>query len=79
MNFAPDKNLGAYVNKVTGRNMLLWNGACMVHEVFSLEKINKLKFRNPQALLLAHPECEEAILNPKGAEAFPKAICCCKA
>ena len=61
--FAPDKNLGAYVNKITGRNMLLWNGACMVHEVFSLEKINKLKFRNPEAILLAHPECEEAILN----------------
>lgn len=61
--FAPDKNLGAYVNKITGRNMLLWNGACMVHEVFSLEKIIKLKIRNPQALLLAHPECEEAILN----------------
>jgi quinolinate synthase len=61
--FAPDKNLGAYVNKVTGRNMLLWNGACMVHEVFSLEKINKLKLRNPHALLLAHPECEEVILN----------------
>jgi quinolinate synthase len=61
--FAPDKNLGAYVNKITGRNMLLWNGACMVHEVFSLEKITKLKIRNPQALLLAHPECEESILN----------------
>ena len=61
--FAPDKNLGAYVNKITGRNMLLWNGACMVHEVFSLEKINKLKLRNPHALLLAHPECEEVILN----------------
>ena len=61
--FAPDKNLGAYVNKVTGRNMLLWNGACMVHEFFSLEKINKLKLRNPDALLLAHPECEEVILN----------------
>ena len=61
--FAPDKNLGAYVNKITGRNMLLWNGACMVHEVFSLEKINKIKVSNPNALLLAHPECEEAILN----------------
>jgi quinolinate synthase len=61
--FAPDKNLGAYVNKITGRNMLLWNGACMVHEVFSLEKINKLKITNPDALLLAHPECEEVILN----------------
>ena len=61
--FAPDKNLGAYVNKITGRDMLLWNGACMVHEVFSLEKINKIKVSNPNALLLAHPECEEAILN----------------
>ena len=61
--FAPDKNLGAYVNKITGRNMLLWNGVCMVHEVFSLEKINKIKVSIPNALLLAHPECEEAILN----------------
>ncbi|MEN9369180.1 MAG: hypothetical protein RI952_45 [Bacteroidota bacterium] len=61
--FAPDKNLGAYVNKITGRNMLLWNGACMVHEIFSLEKITKLKLRNPEALILAHPECEESILN----------------
>lgn len=61
--FAPDKNLGAYVNKITGRKMLLWNGACMVHEVFSIEKINKLKITNPDALLLAHPECEEVILN----------------
>jgi quinolinate synthase len=45
--FAPDKNLGAYINKQTGRNMLLWNGACMVHEIFSLEKITKLKIRHP--------------------------------
>lgn len=60
--FAPDKNLGAYLNKVTGRNMLLWNGACMVHEIFSLEKITKLKIRHPKAKLLAHPECEEPIL-----------------
>ena len=60
--FAPDKNLGAYINKVTGRNMLLWNGACMVHEIFSLEKITKLKLRHPNAKLLAHPECEEPIL-----------------
>lgn len=60
--FAPDKNLGAYINKVTGRNMLLWNGACMVHEIFSLEKISKLKVRHPQAKLIAHPECEEPIL-----------------
>lgn len=61
--FAPDKNLGAYLNKKTGRKMLLWNGACMVHEIFSLEKIIKLKIRHPQAKLIAHPECEEAVLN----------------
>ena len=60
--FAPDKNLGAYVNKITGRKMLLWNGACMVHEIFSLEKITKLKVRHPNAKLIAHPECEEPIL-----------------
>ncbi len=60
--FAPDKNLGAWLNKKTGRNMLLWNGACMVHEIFSLEKITKLKIRHPEALVLAHPECEDAIL-----------------
>lgn len=60
--FAPDKNLGAYINKVTGRKMLLWNGACMVHEIFSLEKITKLKARHPNAKLIAHPECEEPIL-----------------
>lgn len=61
--FAPDKNLGAWLNRKTGRNMLLWNGACMVHEIFSLEKITKLKVRHPQAKLLAHPECEEAVLS----------------
>src|SRR6478672_5216664 len=60
--FAPDKNLGAYINKVTGRNMVLWNGACMVHEIFSLEKITRLKTRHPNAKLIAHPECEEPIL-----------------
>lgn len=60
--FAPDKNLGAYINKVTGRNMLLWNGACMVHEIFSLEKITKLQVRHPNAKLISHPECEEPIL-----------------
>jgi quinolinate synthase len=60
--FAPDKNLGAYLNKKSGRNMLLWNGACMVHEIFSLEKITKLKIRHPEAKIIAHPECEEAVL-----------------
>src|SRR6187200_2139814 len=60
--FAPDKNLGAYINKQTGRNMLLWNGACMVHEIFSLEKITKLKMRHPKAKVIAHPECEDPVL-----------------
>jgi quinolinate synthase len=60
--FAPDKNLGAYINKQTGRNMLLWNGACMVHEIFSVEKITRLKVRHPEAKIIAHPECEEAVL-----------------
>jgi len=60
--FAPDKNLGAYINKVTGRNMLLWDGACMVHEIFSMEKIAKLKTRHPEAKIIAHPECEDPVL-----------------
>lgn len=60
--FAPDKNLGGYLNKKTGRDMVLWNGACMVHEIFSLEKITKLKVRHPEAKIIAHPECEEAVL-----------------
>jgi quinolinate synthase len=60
--FAPDKNLGAYLVKKTGRDMVLWNGACMVHEIFSLEKISRLKVRHPKAKLIAHPECEDPIL-----------------
>lgn len=60
--FAPDRNLGAYISKTTGRDMVLWNGACMVHEIFSLEKITKLKVRHPEAKLIAHPECEEPVL-----------------
>lgn len=60
--FAPDKNLGAYISKKTGRNMLLWDGACMVHEIFSLEKIEKLKRQHPDAKIIAHPECEEHVL-----------------
>ncbi len=60
--FAPDKNLGRYLSRKTGREMLLWNGACMVHEMFSLEKIMKLKIRHPKAKVLAHPECEEPVL-----------------
>lgn len=61
--FAPDKNLGAYIKKKTGRDMVLWNGACMVHEIFSLEKIIQLKNKHPRALLLAHPECEANLLD----------------
>ncbi|HNJ57532.1 MAG TPA: quinolinate synthase NadA [Chitinophagaceae bacterium] len=61
--FAPDRNLGAFLNKKTGRNMVLWNGSCIVHEIFSLEKITKLKIRHPKAKFIAHPECEEAVLN----------------
>ncbi len=60
--FAPDKNLGAYIEKKTGRKMLLWDGACMVHEIFSLEKIQKLKFQHPTAKVIAHPECEDHVL-----------------
>jgi quinolinate synthase len=60
--FAPDKNLGAYVAKQTGRDLVLWNGACMVHEIFSQQRILKLKEQNPEAKIIAHPECEEPIL-----------------
>lgn len=60
--FAPDKNLGAYVAKQTGRELVLWNGACMVHEIFSQQRILKLKEQNPEAKIIAHPECEEPIL-----------------
>lgn len=60
--FAPDKNLGAYLIRKTGRDMLLWNGACMVHEIFSREKITRLKMRYPNAKVIAHPECEQPVL-----------------
>ena len=60
--FAPDKNLGAWLNYKTGRNMVLWNGACMVHEIFSMEKLVKLKVRHPKAKVIAHPECESSVL-----------------
>jgi quinolinate synthase len=61
--FAPDKNLGAYLEKQTGRDMLIWQGACMVHEIFSHERIVKLKQRHPNAKFIAHPECEAHILD----------------
>ncbi len=60
--FAPDKNLGRYLIKKTGREMVLWQGTCMVHEIFSLEKIIKLKEQHPEAEFIAHPECEDAVL-----------------
>lgn len=60
--FAPDKNLGNYIKSVTGRDMVIWQGACHVHEEFSLEKIIELKKQNPEAKIIAHPECEKPIL-----------------
>lgn len=60
--FAPDRNLGRYIAQKTGREMVLWNGTCMVHEIFSLEKITKLKAKHPKAKFIAHPECEPAVL-----------------
>ncbi|QNL51110.1 quinolinate synthase NadA [Olivibacter sp. SDN3] len=60
--FGPDKNLGDYVKKKTGRDLVLWNGACMVHEIFSQEKIDKLRRKHPEAKFIAHPECEEHLL-----------------
>lgn len=60
--FGPDRNLGNYINGITGRNMMLWDGACHVHEQFSLIKILELIKQNPDALLLAHPECKKYIL-----------------
>lgn len=60
--FAPDKNLGGYINSITGRQMLLWNGACHVHEKFSLEKILDLKKQHPEAKVLVHPECKGPVV-----------------
>jgi len=60
--FAPDKNLGGYVNRITGRNMLLWDGTCQVHDILQTEAIINLKIKNPDAKLIAHPECKAQIL-----------------
>ncbi len=60
--FGPDRNLGDYINSVTGRKMLLWDGACHVHEQFSVEKLVKLKNEHPDSLILAHPECKSTVL-----------------
>jgi len=60
--FAPDRNLGNYINSITERNMVIWDGACHVHEEFSLERILELKKENPEAKIIAHPECQKQIL-----------------
>lgn len=60
--FAPDKNLGGYINEVTGRKMLLWNGVCTVHDALHAESVLKLKAENPDAAVIAHPECNSALL-----------------
>lgn len=60
--FGPDRNLGNYINSITGRNMLLWDGACHVHEQFSLEKILDLKARYPEAEIVTHPECKQPVI-----------------
>ena len=60
--FGPDYNLGSYINSVTGREMLLWNGGCHVHERFSVDEIKKLKKEHPEAVVLAHPECKGPVL-----------------
>jgi len=60
--FAPDRNLGAYINQVTGRNMVLWDGSCEVHDVISLQSVVDLKLKHPDAKVIAHPECKALIL-----------------
>ncbi len=60
--FAPDKNLGGYINRVTGRNMLLWDGTCEVHDILTTESIIRMKIENPDAKLIAHPECQAPVL-----------------
>jgi len=60
--FAPDKNLGGYINRITGRNMVLWDGTCEVHDILSTEAIIKMKEENPDAKLVAHPECNAPVL-----------------
>ena len=62
MIFGPDQNLGGYINSITGRNMVLWNGACHVHAKFSVEKILQLKKEHPGAKVLAHPECKGPVV-----------------
>ena len=61
--FAPDKNLGGYINRITGRNMILWDGACMVHEAFSARMLKDMKQKHPEACVIAHPESEKPVLD----------------
>lgn len=61
--FAPDKNLGGYINRITGRNMILWDGACMVHEAFSARMLKDMKEKHPEACVIAHPESEKPVLD----------------
>ncbi|CAN1547757.1 NadA Quinolinate synthase [Spirosomataceae bacterium] len=61
--FAPDKNLGGYINRITGRNMILWDGACMVHEAFSARMLKVMKQKHPEACVIAHPESEKPVLD----------------
>ena len=72
--FGPDKNLGNYINSITGRDMLLWDGACHVHEKFSVEKILELKKSHPEAKVLAHPECKGAVLKLADVVGSPAAL-----
>ena len=60
--FAPDRNLGGYINQITGRNMVLWNGSCEVHDIIKAEEVIRLKNEYPDAKLIAHPECKDVIL-----------------
>lgn len=60
--FAPDKNLGGYINRITGRNMVLWDGTCEVHDILTTESIINMKLTNPDAKLIAHPECQAPVL-----------------
>ncbi len=73
--FAPDKNLGLYLEKKTGRDLVLWNGSCMVHEIFSHEKITKLQLQHPDALFIAHPECEPHLLEKADFIGSTSALC----
>jgi quinolinate synthase len=60
--FVPDKNLGGYVNRMTGRNMDLWNGNCIIHDMLNAENVLRLKLQHPEAAIIAHPECNPAVL-----------------